>query len=291
LGDTVSFPSTVFYYFVVTFFLTSSALANWDTVKNRCIKPNSDEKIVTQSDFGWGLSHIDNLTKEAEIYNSGKRLFQRSYYDKFSNSFLLPHSVIGETSNVKLTQKFIASVRHHIESGLRNKYSEAIVFSDMGHSHLYFPKGHWEKHYLSLIREKKLALLYEKMLADPELRVLYHTAEQIKLKVDGAVLPDARSQWRYHNRNILGYNKDKNLDVLFATDNKRYNTVVEIDGLHRWSAGFNISASKNGCFPYKVNGETRYFDISLTSLPYRDKRNTNSRFSYTPPPMTRIVTN
>ncbi|MGH1439160.1 MAG: hypothetical protein ACRBBR_03520 [Cellvibrionaceae bacterium] len=286
----MNFPTSLLYSLGLYFVLSSSALANWDTVKNRCIKPNNDEKIVTQRDFGWGLSHIDNLTKESEIYNSGKRLFQRSYYDEVSNSFILPHSVIGETSNVKLTKQFIASVRNHIENGLRKKYSEAIVFSDMGHSHLYFPKGHWEKNYLHLIREKKLALLYERMLADPELRVLYHTAEQITLKVDGAVLPDPKSQFRYLNRNILGYNNNKELKVLFANKNKRYNTVVEIDGLHRWSAGFNISASKDGCFPYQTNGETRYFDISLTSLPYRDKR-IQSRFGYTPPPLTRISSN
>lgn len=288
----MNFPRTVLCLFSLSFALSAPALANWDKAKNRCIKPSNNEKIVTQRDFGWGLSHLDNLTKESEIYNSGKRLFQRSYYDEASNSFILPHSVIGETSNVKLTEQFINNVRNHIENGLRKKYSEAIVFSDMGHSHLYFPKGHWEKEYLPLIREKKLALLYEKMLADPELRVLYHTAEQIRLKVDGAVLPDPKSQFRYLNRNILGYNKNinKELEVLFANGNKRYNTVVEIEGLHRWSAGFNISASKDGCFPYQVNGETRYFDISLTSLPYRDKR-LKSRFGYTPPPLTKVSNN
>ena len=283
----MNFQKNAFYYFLI-FLFSSSTFANWDAVKNRCIKPSDEERFVTIRDFGWGLSHIDNLLKETEIYNSGKRLFQRSYYDETSNNFILPHSIIGKTSNINVTQQFIGSVRNHIESGLREKYSEAIMFSDMGHSHLYFPKDHWQKKYLPLLLKKKISTLYEEMLADPELRVLYHTAEQIKLKVDGVVLPDSQSQWRYHNRNILGNNKDKELEVLFASENKRYNTVVEIDGLHRWSAGFNISASKDGCFPYQTNGETRYFDISLTSLPYRDKR-TPSRFGFTPPPMTRVA--
>jgi hypothetical protein len=287
LGYRVNFPRNAFYCFLILIF-SSSAFANWNTVKNRCIKPSEEERFVTVRDFGWGLSHVDNLLKETEIYNSGKRLFQRSYFDQTTNQFMLPYSVIGKNSNIKLTKKFITSVRNHIESGLRNKYSETIIFSDMGHSHLYFPKEHWQEKYLPLLLEKKIATLYEEMLADHELRVLYHTAEQIKLKEGGIVLSDPQSQWRYHNRNILGNNKDKELKVLFASENKRYNTVVEIDGLHRWSAGFNISASKNGCFPYQTNGEIRYFDISLASLPYRDKR-TPSRFSYTPPPMTRVA--
>ena len=46
------------------------------------------------------------------------------------------------------------------------------------------------------------------------------------------------------------------------------NTVSRADeGYHYWSAGFNISGSEKGCFPYIVNGQTYYFDISLTDLP------------------------
>ncbi len=242
---------------------------DWDATAGRCYKPSISEPVVTQRDFRWGVSHAANRAKGVEIYYSGKRLYLRAYYDKERQAFVMPHTLVGDERPILLTNQFIESVAHHIETGLRNKYSEAIVFSDMGHSHLYFTKPHWENEYKDFVLNNSQSKVYEKMLADKELRMLYHTAEQIKLKDKGQVLADAWSQWRYHSRNVFGYaNGQKQLEVLYAKDNKRYNTVIEIDGHHRWSAGFNISASSEGCFAYKVNGETRYFDISLESLPY-----------------------
>jgi len=248
----------------------SYADTNKDFQLQRCINnPQDFENIVTQSDFKWGISHAANRAKETEIYQSGKRLYLRAYYDQAKGAYVLPHTLIGEESVITLTKQFIDSVTHHIEIGLRNKYSEAIVFSDMGHSHLYFPIDHWEKEYKDFVNASPQSKIYEKMLSDKKLRVLYHTAEQIKLKENDQILTDPWAQWRYHSRNVMGYtNGQRGLEVLYAKDNKRYNTVIEVEGFHRWSAGFNISASKKGCFPYQVNGETRYFDISLESLPY-----------------------
>ena len=83
------------------------------------------------------------------------------------------------------------------------------------------------------------------------------------------VLMDSWTQWCYNTRNVFGFtNGNKSVEVLYAKDNERYNTVNDIDGYFKWSAGFTMSASKDGCFAYQANGETRYFDISLKALLY-----------------------
>ena len=52
--------------------------------------------------------------------------------------------------------------------------------------------------------------------------------------------------------------------VVVAADTRRDNTVCALEGYVNWSAGFAVSASRRGCFPYRdVEGRTRYFDISL----------------------------
>lgn len=238
--------------------------------ENRCLAPSSQEKILSMQDFSWNLSAKENLDRQAKIYQGGKRLPYRAYFDKDKGSFVIPFNLSGDSSLVKITDDFITSVQNHIEDGLKNKYSEAITFSDMGHSHLYLPQSHWGKEYKAFVLDNSVSAIYEKMLADPKLQVLYHTAEQLQLKVDGRLVDDKWLKWRYHSRNVMGgMGSQHRLKVMLnAREDKHYNTVRKIDGFHRWSSGFNISASEEGCFSFTVNGEKRYFDISLMSMPY-----------------------
>jgi len=238
--------------------------------EHRCLAPSTQEKILSMQDFSWNLSAKENLDRQAKIYQSGKRLPYRAYFDQNKGNFVIPFNMSGDSSKVKISDEFISSVQNHIEDGLKNKYSEAITFSDMGHSHLYLPKKHWDEEYIAFVRDNTVPAIYEKMLADPKLQVLYHTAEQLQLKVDGKLVDDKWLKWRYHSRNVIGgMGAQHRLRVLLlARDDQHYNTVRKIDGFHRWSAGFNISVSNQGCFSFTVNGEKRYFDISLMNMPY-----------------------
>ena len=132
--------------------------------------------------------------------------------------------------------------RSLVETALREGYAHFVFFPDMGHAHLYFPADHWRKAYASAESIlQSLEALYEKMLADPVLR------------------------HKYWNRNLLCRNNGTDEhEVMVVADRSRYNTVCALEGYVNWSAGFAVSASRRGCFPYRdVEGRTRYFDISL----------------------------
>ncbi len=61
----------------------------------------------------------------------------------------------------------------------------------------------------------------------------------------------------------------ENVAPRFAFNNTNYNTVHELAGHHSWSAGYSLSASKDGCFSYRgPDGREYKFDISLEDLPY-----------------------
>jgi hypothetical protein len=38
------------------------------------------------------------------------------------------------------------------------------------------------------------------------------------------------------------------------------------DGYRYWGGGFYISAHSNGCFPFKHNGKTYFFDLNLDGI-------------------------
>lgn len=43
----------------------------------------------------------------------------------------------------------------------------------------------------------------------------------------------------------------------------------EYPGHFHYGAGMNLSASADGCFPYRQDGELRWYDLSLDDLPYK----------------------
>jgi hypothetical protein len=60
---------------------------------------------------------------------------------------------------------------------------------------------------------------------------------------------------------------DNSKNLQFLTNPKSpANTANELEGYKYWGAGFNLSAHKNGCFEYSVNGVTSRFDLSLYDL-------------------------
>jgi len=99
------------------------------------------------------------------------------------------------------------------------------------------------------------------------LKILYHTAEQLHMLEDGQLISDRLVQWRFYTRNLLGDNKGEGRLELIHQPTSSHNTARGLMPGHRyWGAGFYISASIDGCFPYTYKDKTYYFDLNLHGL-------------------------
>jgi len=254
--------------FLLAAFLTPFEPAYAQSEAQRCAKPTPAEKFVYSDDFkrSYGLDEMAAAFKDT--YESGARLKGRAYYDESAKSFILPH----RAGPVKIDQIFIKSVTRHVEIALERRYADFIFFPDMGHSHLHIPT----KDYDRLKSVKPFNLMYEKMFAYRPLQMLYHTAEKLAVRAgdnfNGEFPQDPIQLWRYFSRNPVGDNNGgENVKIFFnLAEPQKYNTVKDIPGHKEYSSGFDISASKDGCFPYQHNGQTYYFDLSLEPLPCRN---------------------
>lgn len=237
-------------------------------VRARCQAPAANEPFVYSDDFKMGFTLEEMGKAFEENYQSGKRLKGRAYYDEAQRTLVMPHS----TGMVKIDDAFIRSVTRHVELALERRYADYLFFPDMGHSHLFIPT----KDYDRLKSVTPISRMYEGFFAYRGLKMLYHTAEKLTVKlgergVDGFP-QDPVLLWRYFARNPVGDNDGgENVFPLFqSADPKKYNTVKDVPGHSEYSAGFDISASKDGCFPYRYQGKTFFFDLSLESLPCRN---------------------
>ncbi len=239
-----------------------------EEAKSRCTTHFSESPELYMNEFSWGYSLDSMAVKFEEIYESGKRIGTHSNFDPETDQFYLYLDKYHNFAPFKITPEFIKSVTLQIETAHVHRYGEFVFFPDMGHSHLHFPLEHWQENYAD--KEFTKQERYEKMLADPELRPLYHLTEQLQMTDENdEVLDDPVLAFKYWHRNFMGYNNTTTGFDVPVDNSERYNTVRDVPGYHRWSAGFAVSASKDGCFPYRdQNGVKRYFDISLSDPQY-----------------------
>ncbi|MBK26362.1 MAG: hypothetical protein CME70_20350 [Halobacteriovorax sp.] len=256
------------YAVLVVLCLFNVLNVNASTYTNLKVEHCSKEAVgpyVYSNDFSWGMSLNQIKEKSTEIYNSGKRLRNRAFFD--GKNVVMPLSVSGGDALVKLSPRFLESVQKHIEVGYKRGYIDAVIFPDMGHSHFFIPKKYYEE-VLAPMPNSKRGEKYELMINHPELKILYHTAEQLTmLDENKKPLPDRMLQWRFYTRNLVGDNKALGrVELLHETDSS-HNTGRDYDDNHRyWGHGFNLSASKEGCFSFTKNGKTFYFDLSFDDL-------------------------
>lgn len=242
--------------------------SGWDAIAARCAPPGATEVSLYANDFHWWYTREELATRFAEIYESGKRLSDRAFFEPATESFIMPH-VPAWGGRVVLSRRLIENVSRHITKALELRYAEQVFFPDMGHSHFFVPTAHWDATYAGT-PVPRMSDMYSRLLDDPELLILYHTAEQLQThdEATNELLPDPELAWRYNNRNPLGDNKGLGRLEMPTNLGDAGNTVREYDGHRFFSAGFNVSASKDGCFPYLKDGEVFYFDLSLSDLPY-----------------------
>ncbi len=239
----------------------------WEQIRERCTPPDEDEEVVYSNDFRWGYTLEEMGEKFDEMYASGKRLHNRAYYDAEADRFVLPGTE-SWGGDVTLPTRLVENVTLHIEHGLERGYVDYVFFPDMGHAHLFIPIERWEEVYEGT-PVSEFSRRYEAMFDDPELMILYHTAEQLQmLDDDDRVLDDRRVQWRFHTRNLVGDNNYERRIELLTEFESNANTAHDLPGHNYYGAGFNITATADGCFPFEQDGELRWYDISLNDLPY-----------------------
>lgn len=257
-----------FSIFVIVFFAWPLFTFAGDLSFNpeRCSANLQGEAVVYSNDFKWNLT-LDEIKNLANIlYKSEKRLAQRAYYDETMQSFVFPNP--SERGGlIKIPAQFIKTISRHIEKAFERGYIDAVIFPDMGHSHFLIPIDFYKKDIESLSNQK-INLIYERIMNNNEVKVMYHTAEQLRfLDENKKLIDDKKIQWRYFTRNLVGHNSpEPELELVDATATSLANTMSSARGYYWWGAGFNIHANEKACFKFQKNGKTMYFDLSLKDL-------------------------
>jgi hypothetical protein len=235
--------------------------------RNPCEPQRPMDQVIYNSDFKWDYELAEMIDLSVVMYSSLKRLDRRAFFDTKKNKYFLPFDK-ERGGQVELPESFINSITQHIEKAFQRQFIDAVFFPDMGHSHILIPEVKYRAEY-SAIPTSSMNLLYEKIFNDPEIKVVYHTAEQLKsLDENRQPLPDKKVQWRFYTRNLVGDNQgEKKIEIYNALDESRANTLGGVAGFYWWGAGFSISANQNGCFSYKRDGKMFNYDISLYDLP------------------------
>lgn len=232
--------------------------------KRRCSPATEGEPVFLGSDFRFGTAQEEMLTLADALYESGKRLHGRAFYSPHHDEFQLK---LTDGSVVNLPARIAFSIKRHIEEALRLEYVQVITFTDMGHSHFYVPSEAWEQRVGSI--QGTRADTYASLFAEPGLKILYHTAEQLKMTAEnGRLLDSEHLKWRYFTRNLLGDLQSRGQLEIHKHLERGFNTVQDVEGYRKYSAAFYLNATKNGCFAYEHKGQKFYFDLSLEPLPY-----------------------
>ncbi|MBX3019199.1 MAG: hypothetical protein KF767_15035 [Bdellovibrionaceae bacterium] len=231
----------------------------------RCAREGANDPRLHSNDFHWNFSLPEMIEKFREIYSGAKRLPDRAYWDENRGSLMLPFGA-DRGGHVELPYRFVLSVIRHVETAFRNDYIDGLFFPDMGHSHFLIPEAKYAAEYRNS-PVKEMSKTYNRFFHDPELLVVYHTAEQLRMTDDNSqLLPDRRLQWRFFSRNLVGDNRAKGELALVQNPTHKHNTTGGLPGYYWWGAGFNISANEKGCIAYERNGRIEYFDLSLEDL-------------------------
>lgn len=249
---------------VLLFAVHSYAQVNVDV--KRCIADLPGEVPVYSSDFKWNMSLEEVRNSAVTMYKSEKRLAKRAYYDEAAKSYVFPQDA-SRGGNIKIPEQFSKTIAKHVEKAFQRGYIDAVMFPDMGHSHFLIPDAFYKKD-ISPIPVTQYNLLYEKIFKNKDVKIVYHTAEQLKVTdEDKKLIDDKYLQWRFYTRNLVGHNTpDPDIELVNATATSQANTIGEVSGYYWWGGGFNIHANQNGCFEFKKDGKVMYFDLSLEDL-------------------------
>lgn len=237
-----------------------------DQLALRCLPGAAKEPALRSDMFRWNYNLDEIISRFFEIYEAAERLPLRNAWSADKGLLILPyHQMRG--GPVAVPMSFVHHLSHHVSEAHRLGYVDGVFFPDMGHSHFLIPDEHWATEY-DPIPIDKMSLMYEKFFADPELKILYHTAEQLKTReADGSLVDDRATQWRYYSRNLMADNNGRGALELLQNHESSANTAHGLPGHHWWGAGYNISAHEKGCIAYRDRQDViRFLDLSLFDL-------------------------
>lgn len=242
-----------------------------EIAKNRCAPPTENEPVLYAETFSGDFTTEEMAELYEKVYKSDDRLLNRVGFHPDSKNFISIDKNDTETHTV-FAEKAIKGVILQVEEILKRDYARHVFFPDLGHSHLYIPQDYFKESMRNVSTGPRHAL--ELALKAPGLNMLYHTAEKLRvLDEDRQLLNERDLQWRFYVRNPTG-DLLGNIKVLknFELD-KGHNTVsgeAFMPG-YKYYFGFNISANKDGCFPFETpKGKLMYFDLSAWDLPYEN---------------------
>ncbi len=240
-----------------------------EVAKKRCTPKHSESEELLLNEFEHGQYTFPKMSDHFEkVYASGKRIGLHVNYDPERDQFFLYYAGqyrSEEPQPVPITPNFIASITRHIEMAHEMGFASFVFFSDMGHSHFFFTEDQWRE--LEEV-QNNFPKLYKRIFANSETRILYHLSEKLDFfDGSGSYIQKTDLVIKYWNRNFFTKNDPSDFYEIQVQQKAGYhNTVSSINGYNQ-GYGFSISASRNGCFPYRDrNGNLRYFDISIYEL-------------------------
>lgn len=250
-------------FFISLFIMVSFNYSEASVNLQNCKAESPTDQFIYSDDFQWDYDLAGLRLKSQEIYLSPKRLKKRAFINSKGEIFLPYDESHG--GPIQISQSFVEQVAAHIEQGFRKNIVDAVFFPDMGHSHLFIPQKKYESYY-SKFESDQFSQFYQKLFEDADLKILYHTAEQLKFRGDdGELIPDTETVHRYQTRNLIGPNDNSSIFIIQNPDSPA-NTARDLPGHFYWGAGFNLSANQNGCFSFLKNGQTFFFDLSMYDL-------------------------
>ena len=189
-----------------------------------------------QQNFG---SRLKQPIKPQDCYY-GKSQFVASYQGQ---TFLAPC-------------EFIHHTRQHLRMILENGSARYIFPLDADHAHLAVPKVLWRQSYSQLDARE----LLPRILAEPALIALYHTAEHL-MPADLSNSPVSRqiNEWK-SKRNVLAFYDGRPIEVLPPNADgsghervENYQTVITVFFL----------AHRHGALTVSASGTAHAFDLSF----------------------------
>lgn len=240
-------------------------------VRSTCYT-SEHEEILYMDMFPWNQTKEEMKENFWEIYNSGKRMDQRVFFQ--DGRFLMPFKKSDkEVQYAEVPEVFISSLISQIEYVLDNDYVDYINFSDMGHSHFFIPLDFYNEELSTYSYANEKAKFFEVLMGEKEVLSLYHTAEQLKFfdkRGDKLPIAERYIQKRFYTRNLLAKNDgSKNGQFLFNLDaSAQASTHYRPDSYRYWGSGISFNSTHNGCFSYEHDGQVFYFDISAKDVGY-----------------------
>jgi len=222
-----------------------------------------DYKKIHEDDYNWDYSFQDLKQLFDNIYNSGKRLPHHIYYDNNKKNFMMP---IDDDCELEISWDYIFAIICHIEEALAKGMADYIFLPDMGHGHFYLPtNSHVFNSGDTHDYDRKV---FKEILNSKQIKILYHTAEMFLFsgKTEDFTKLSPHEQYRNLTRNLLGsFSPEKNM-TRFIRYEFGHPVVQNFDNQYQKVAqDIDISASKDGYFPFSYRGRLYYFDISRFS--------------------------